>query len=481
MQSQNSRSQKAITSIDALYGKLPPQAIEVEEAVLGALMIEETAYDRVAGTIDGLCFYRDEHRVIFDTIATLSAEGKKIDLLIVTQRMKDTGTLDEIGGPAYIMQLVSKVSSAAHIQQHALIIFEKYVSREIIRLTSELHQVAYCDNFDELADTYMLNTEIIDGLMAGKSGIRHVRQVVKDTARRLEERTKLAADGKLAGVTTGSRQLNYMTNGWRGGQLVVIGARPAMGKTALAVNLFAKRAAERGTPVCIFSLEMDDVSLTDRLILSYGGIEINNYRKGRMNDQEWAQFHKAASEIERLPIWIDDTAKTKVNYIRSVCRTKVRRKECGLVVIDYLQLIETMYDRNKNREREIAEISRNLKLMSKELDIPVVLLCQLNRGLENREEKKPRLADLRESGSIEQDADVVVFPWRPHLYGMTTDNGESLEGIMYLEIAKQRNGPVGSVSIHHSADMTSFYDPGDPRHNEPNKFTEPEEKEKVPY
>lgn len=477
-----SRSPKATSLSDlAQYGKIPPQAIELEEAVLGALMLEESAFDRVAGLLNAECFYKEEHRKIFETIAQLNSEGKQIDLLMVTRRLHDTGQLDEVGGPAYTTMLTSKVASAAHIQQHAQVIFEKYLAREIIRTSSELINIAFSDSFDELADSYMLNTEVIDGLMAGKSGIRHVRQVTRDTVARLEERAELARLGRLAGVTTGSNYLNYFTNGWRGGQLIVVGARPSMGKTALAINLFAKRAAEKGTHVCVFSLEMDDVSLVDRLVLSYGGIDINNYRKGKLTDQEWQRFNQSAAEIEKLPIWVDDTAKTKVNYIRSVCRTKVRKHECGLVVIDYLQLIETIYDRNKNREREIAEISRNLKLLAKELDVPVVLLCQLNRGLENREEKKPRLADLRESGSIEQDADVVIFPWRPHLYGMTADNGDSLEGVMYLEIAKQRNGPVGSVSIRHSPDMTSFFDNEERLIATPASFTEPGEKEAVPY
>lgn len=443
------------------YGKLPPQATEVEEAVLGAVMLERDAIYKVQPIISEEAFYKDEHQKIYRTVLELSAANQPIDLLTVTRRLKDKGMLEEVGGPAEITRLTRRVASGAHIEHHARIIAQKYIQREVIRRCSVLISAAYEDDFDALDMQWAVETQAVDDLLAGKSGMMHIRDILTETEADLLERQQKAEKGETPGVPTGLADLNQMNNGWQPGDLVILAARPSMGKTALAINLFSKMAARRQKSVCIFSLEMENLKLSKRLILSYGGIVRENFERGRMTPGDWQAFNQAKAELSNLNIYIDDTAGTTVNYIGSIIRNKVRRGECDMAVIDYLQLVESPETwGNKNREREVAEISRGLKKVAKAAGVPIILLAQLNRGVENREDKTPRLADLRESGAIEQDADMVIFPWRPCYYdpNATDDNGNSLEGVIFLEIAKFRDGRTGTVLARHNNDMTQFYD-----------------------
>lgn len=447
---------------DALLGKIPPQAIEVEEAVLGAVMLERDAVFKVQPIINTAdAFYREEHRLIFKTVEELARTGKNIDLMTVTQKLKDNGKIDKVGGPGFITQLTRRVASAAHIEQHARIIAQKYFQREMIRVFSLLLQAGYDSDIDELELLYTKYTQEIDSMLAGNSGMVHIRSILLDSMRELDRRQAMAIKGEIPGINTGLVDLNKRGNGWQPGDLIILAARPSMGKTAIALNLFAKSAAIKGKNVCIFSLEMENIKLSNRMILSYGGIERTNFERGTMTDGDWTAFNNAVAQLEKLPIYIDDTPGPTVNYISAVVRNKARKNECDLVIIDYLQLVESPESSGyKNREREVAEISRALKKVAKENNVPVILLAQLNRGVENREDKTPRLADLRESGAIEQDADLVIFPWRPCYYNTnaTDESGNSLENIMLLEIAKFRDGRIGTIFCRHNDDLTQFFD-----------------------
>ena len=450
-----------IEQINSAYGKLPPQAIDVEVVVLGALMLERDAIYKVSPIISTEAFYKEEHQIIFETVSELSAGNHNIDLLTVTQRLKDKNVLDKIGGPGYITELTRHVSSAAHIEQHARIIQDKFIQREMVRLFSELINEAYKDDTDHLEMMYAAHTQTIDNLIAGSAGMMHIRDILKLTTEDIQERQRQVLAGETAGVTTGLADLDRLNSGWQPGDLIVIAARPSMGKTAIALNLFTKAPAMHGKKVCMFSLEMENIKLSQRLILSYGGIERNNLKSGKMTDGDWKAYNSALHDLENLPIYIDDTAATTIKYIDAVVRNKVRKNECDLVVIDYLQLVESPSGYgNKNREREVAEISRGLKKTAKTAGVPVILLAQLNRALENRDDKKPRLADLRESGAIEQDADIVIFPWRPCYYDAdaTDSAGTSLMNVMFLEIAKYREGKVGTILAKHNEDLTQFFD-----------------------
>ncbi len=461
-QPRKTRPEITPVNVDAIiYGKIPPQAIEVEEAVLGALMLGENEIYKVSGILTEECFYKDEHRIIFRTIQELSDAGKNIDIITVSVKLKDENNLEKVGGPANITALTRRVASAAHIEQHARVIAEKYFSREVIRRCTVLISKAYDDNIDELETEYNNATQAIDDLLAGKSGMKHISSILDETRTDLDARQAKAQSGEIQGVNTGLADMNELNNGWQAGELIIVAARPSMGKTAVAVNLFTKSAALKGKNVCIFSLEMENIKLSKRLLLSYGGIVRYNFERGTMTPGDWSAYNKADKELRQLPIFIDDSPGVDVRHISSVIRTKVRKNQCDLVVIDYLQLVETPQSYgNKNREREVAEISRGLKKAAKAAGVPIILLAQLNRSIETREDKTPRLADLRESGAIEQDADMVIFPWRPAYYepDAMDENGNSMLNVMMFEIAKNRDGKIGSIYSKHNDDLTQFFD-----------------------
>lgn len=449
------------------FGKLPPQAIELEEAIIGACMLERNAYDKIANIINSPeVFYKESHQIIYKGIIDMKVAGEQVDMLTVMEWHKQKGTLEDIGGPVYISQLTTKIASAAHIEYHALILRQKYVQREVIRTAAELQNAAYNEDYDELMSMYSLVTTNIDDLIAGKSSMRHVRDIAFDSVKAIEERAKKAKEGGITGIPTGINQLDSITNGLQGGQLIVLASRPAMGKTAIALNAFTKFAAVGGNAINYFSLEMTDISLYDRLVLSWGGVSKDHYKRGQLTHEEWDLLNQAQSDLRSLPIWIDDNHNINVNYIRSVVRSKARKGECKMVVVDYLQLIDSIGDsKYQTREREVAIISRELKMMAKELNIPVVLLCQLNRSVESRaglDGKAPRLSDLRESGAIEQDADIVIMPWRPEYYGYEEDSeGNDLTNVILMEITKHRDGETGRVLAYKNKEFTVIGDNND--------------------
>jgi replicative DNA helicase len=461
--SQNRKRQQPDSEFRQLieFGKVPPQAIELEEAVLGACMMEPV-YNEIGHLLSGDCFYKDAHQRIFRAIETLAAENKPVDILTVSSHLKQTGELETIGGPYYITTLTSRVASAANIQFHSMIVYQKFIQRQLINHASQLMQVSFADNFDEVQASYNMMTDVMDNMFAGKRTDRSIFEILKDHLKEVDRRIKLSESGEMTGVKTGIVQLNRMTNGWKPGELIIVAGRPGMGKTAVALNLFTKQAAMAGKRTLFFSLEMDELSLADRLICSYGGIEPDLLKSGKNADQWLGKYNESLQQLQRLPIFIDDTAHADLKHISTISRAKRKNGQCDMIVIDYLQLIEINSPAfNKNREREVAELSRGLKQLARELKIPVLLLCQLNRGVESRsgDDKKPRLGDLRESGAIEQDADMVIFPFRPEYYGLQEDaDGKSLEGIMIMIIAKNRNGRTGEVYAKYSPDLTRFFD-----------------------
>lgn len=454
----NAKPSTTIEQINAQYGKLPPQAIDVEEAVLGALMLERDAYVSVADIIDTNSFYKDEHRKIFEAIKYLSTHEKPVDLLMVTQEMKNRNELDEVGGPLYITQLTSRVASAAHIEFHARIIAQKYIQRELIRVSSEIQAKAYDANMDvddliDFSETALF--KVAEGNI--KKEMLPIKPILKEAAALLEAASK-REDG-LSGTPTGFTALDRMTSGWQKTDLVIIAARPAMGKTAFVLSMARNMAVDHRAPVAVFSLEMASVQLVNRLIAAETELGSEKIKTGRLAQWEWENFNRKIKVLEDAPIFIDDTPALSIFEFRAKCRRLKMQHNIGVVIVDYLQLMTAGSDMRGNREQEVSMISRSLKAIAKELDVPILALSQLSRAVESREGKRPQLSDLRESGAIEQDADLVCFIHRPEYYGITEDeSGNSLIGIAEIIIAKHRNGSVGDVRLAFKKAQVRFAD-----------------------
>ncbi|WP_423129268.1 replicative DNA helicase [Gaoshiqia sp. Z1-71] len=451
-------STSTIEQINAQYGKLPPQAIDVEEAVLGALMLERDAYVTVADIIDTDSFYKEEHRKIFEAIKYLSTHEKPVDLLMVTQELKNRNELDLVGGPLYITQLTSRVASAAHIEFHARIIAQKYIQRELIRVSSEIQTKAYDANMDvddliDFSETALF--KVAEGNI--KKETMPIKPILKEAAMLIEQASR--RDDGLSGVPSGFTALDRMTSGWQKTDLVIIAARPAMGKTAFVLSMARNMAVEHKKPVAVFSLEMSSVQLVNRLIAAETELGSEKIKNGRLADWEWEHFNRKLNVLEEAPMFIDDTPALSIFEFRAKCRRLKMQHDIAVVIVDYLQLMTAGGDGRGNREQEVSMISRSLKAIAKELDIPILALSQLNRSVESREGKRPQLSDLRESGAIEQDADLVLFIHRPEYYGITEDeNGNSLLGVAEIIVAKHRNGSVGDVQLAFKKQQVKFCD-----------------------
>ena len=447
-----------VEQINAQYGKLPPQAIDVEEAVLGALMLERDAYVSVADIIDTDSFYKEEHKKIFDAIKFLSTHEKPVDLLMVTQQLKDQNELDVVGGPLYITQLTSRVASAAHIEFHARIIAQKYIQRELIRVSSEIQGKAYDDNMDvddliDFSETALF--KVAEGNI--KKETLPIKPILKEAAMLIEEASK--RDDGLSGAPSGFTALDRMTSGWQKTDLVIIAARPAMGKTAFVLSMARNMAVDHKVPVAVFSLEMSSVQLVNRLISAETELGSEKIKNGRLADWEWEHFNRKLNVLEDAPLFIDDTPALSIFELRAKCRRLKMQHDIGVIVVDYLQLMTAGDMGRGSREQEVSMISRSLKAIAKELDVPILALSQLNRSVESREGKRPQLSDLRESGAIEQDADLVLFIHRPEYYGITEDeSGNSLLGVAEIIVAKHRNGSVGDVQLAFKKQQVKFTD-----------------------
>ena len=447
-----------IEQLNAQYGKIPPQAPEVEEAVLGALMLERDAYITVAAILKAESFYKEEHQKIFKVIQHLVANEKPVDLLMVTQELKNREELDEVGGPIYITQLTSRVASAAHIEFHARIIAQKFIQRELIRISSEIQVKSYDDSMelDDLIDYAEASLfKVTEGNISKES--QPIKPLLREAIERIEANAK-KPDG-LSGIASGFSKLDKITSGWQNTDLMIIAARPAMGKTAFVLSMARNMAVLKNVPVAVFSLEMSSIQLVNRLIAAETELGSEKIKSGKLEDWEWELFNRRIKNLENAPLYIDDTPALSVFEFRAKCRRLKMQYDIGIVVVDYLQLMTAGSDVKGNREQEVSTISRNLKAIAKEINVPIIALSQLNRSVESRDGKRPQLSDLRESGAIEQDADMVMFIHRPEYYGITQDgDGNSLIGVAEIIIAKHRNGSVGDVQLAFKASLAKFMD-----------------------
>lgn len=442
-------------------GKLPPQAVDLEEAVLGALMLEKDALSSVIDILKPVVFYVDKHQRIFNAIHVLFEKSSPVDILTVTAQLRQQGELEMIGGAYYITELTNRVASAANIEFHARIIIQKFIQRELIRISTEVINSAYEDTTDVLDLLDKAEKNLFDIAQNNlRRDSRKMDDILNESLKEIEA-LKDKKDG-LTGVASGFTELDRMTSGWQKSDLVIIAARPAMGKTAFVLSCARNAAVDFHKPVVVFSLEMSSVQLVNRLISGETEVEQEKIRKGNLEEWEWQQIHSKIGRLEQAPLIIDDTPALNIFEFRAKCRRLKSQYDIQLIIIDYLQLMHGKSDgKGGNREQEIGSISRALKSVAKELNVPVIALSQLSRAVETRPgaSKRPMLSDLRESGSIEQDADMVLFLYRPEYYGMTEDeDGSPTQGVGEVIIAKHRNGETGRVRLKFVGKFVKFTD-----------------------
>ena len=439
-------------------GRIPPQAVDFEEAVLGALMLEKNAVNDVIDVLSPESFYKDQHQKIYAVIHSLFGNSQPIDILTVTQELRNRGELEYVGGAYYISQLTNRIASAANVEHHSRIIAQKFIQRELIRISSDTIKLAY----DETTDVFDLLDKAESSLFQVAEGnlsksYEKIDKVMQHAIEEIEN-AQDHQDG-VSGVPTGFTALDRVTSGWQKSDMIVIAARPGMGKTAFVVSMARNAAVQFGQGVAIFSLEMSSVQLVNRLISGEAEIPAEKLRKGNLEPHEFQQLHARIGKLSEAPFFIDDTPALSVFEFRAKCRRLKSQHDIQLIVIDYLQLMTGGGEGKGNREQEISFISRSIKTVAKELDVPIIALSQLSRSVETRGgDKKPLLSDLRESGAIEQDADIVSFIYRPEYYGITTDEetGDNLEGIGEFIIAKHRNGSLESVKLRFVGQFAKF-------------------------
>lgn len=450
-----------------VYGKVPPQARDLEEAILGAVMLEKGAFDTVIEILKHECFYVDAHQRIFKAMQSLSHKSQPIDILTVVEELRFKEELDIIGGPYYVTKLTNSVVSSANIEAHSRIILQKFIQRELIRISGEIISDAYEDStdvFDLLDQAESKMYEVTSKHL--KNNYESIDSVLVKTIQRIEDLRHRNED--ITGVPTGFASLDRITYGWQNTDLIILAARPSVGKTALALNL-ARNAAlhpTKPTPVAFFSLEMSAGQLVQRILSAESEIWLEKISRGKMEEHEMKQLYaKGIQRLAQAPIFIDDTAALNIFELRAKCRRLKSINNIGLIIIDYLQLMSGTGERNSNREQEISTISRSLKGLAKELQVPIIALSQLSREVEKRKEgnKMPQLSDLRESGAIEQDADMVCFIYRPEYYDVTQNEmGESNRGETHIRIAKHRNGSLETIKLKARLEIQRFYDEDGP-------------------
>ena len=443
---------------------MQPQAVDIEKMVLGALMVDKDAFSIVSEILHPETFYEPRSQKIYKAIQTLSLNEDPVDIMTVVEELKREGTLDDIGGAGYILELSERVASSAHIEYHAKILAQKYLARQLISFASVIETKA----FDETVDVDELMQEAEGSLfeLSQKNMRQDYTQIDPVVKQAVEILQKAAANkGGLTGIPTGYAKLDDYTSGWQRSDLVIIAGRPAMGKTSFALSLAKNIAVDYDTPIAFFSLEMNNVQLVNRLISNVCEIEGKKILNGQLDDEEWKRLDKNVRKLQVAPIYIDDTPGMSIFELRTKARRLVREKGVQVIMIDYLQLMNANGARFGSRQEEVSTISRSLKGLAKELDIPVLALSQLNRTVEGREGidgKRPQLSDLRESGAIEQDADMVLFVHRPEYYRIFTDEkGNDLHGKAQIIIAKHRKGGTGDVLLNFRGEFTRFENPTD--------------------
>ena len=463
-QNRNTGNAKHRPQIDNTYSHLQPQALEVEKAVLGALMIDKDAYVVICETLRPESFYEPRNQMVYAAIHDLSMEEKPIDILTVTEQLAKTGNLDEVGGPAYVAELSSRVASSANIEYHANIVAQKSLARQLISFASVIETKA----FDETIDVDDLMQEAEGSLFElSKKNIKqdyvHVSIAVKKSQDKMMR--AYANKGELTGISTGFIRLDEKTDGWQNSDLIIIAGRPAMGKTSFALSLLVNASVNMQIPSAFFSLEMSEEQLGDRLASNVTNIEGNKIQKGQLSDADIDIYDKRIGTLLDAPMYIDDTQELSIFELHTKARRLVREHGVKLIIIDYLQLMNANGLRFSSRQEEVSKISRSLKGLAKELNIPIIALSQLNRGVESRdglEGKRPQLSDLRESGAIEQDADLVLFVHRPEYYHIYQDEkGHDLHGMAQIIIAKNRKGATGDVLLTFRGEYTRFENPED--------------------
>jgi replicative DNA helicase len=453
----NRRKTDALEAGQMYFGKVPPQAKELEIAVLGGIIIERGAFDIVVEIIKPECFYLEIHQKIFTSMQSLHNRNCAIDLLTVVEELRYREELDLVGGAYYISTLTNKMVSSANIEVYARIIYQKYIQREVIRISGDAISTAYsdsCDAFDLIDQTEKEISSINN--ISSKSYIK-ISDAVLPVIKNIEALRHTKEE--LTGVDSGFIVINQITCGWQSPDFIVLAARPSVGKTALALK-FAMNGAKSGKGVGFFSLEMNKRQLIQRIISAETGIRLENILRGRLSEDEMQMIYKTSCDFESYNFMIDDKAAPTIYEIRNKAR-KMHKDGARLIIIDYLQLMSGIQNgRSDNREQEISKISRDIKALAKELDIPIIALSQLSRDVEKRSgTKMPQLSDLRESGAIEQDADIVMFIYRPEYYDINVNaHGENMNGETHIKFAKNRNGALDIVKLRASLSTQQFYD-----------------------
>ena len=456
------RHRKPSAGIDTTYSHLQPQATDIERAVIGALMIDKDAFSLISEFVRPETFYEPRNQKIYQAIQNLNMSERPVDIMTVTEQLKAEGTIDDVGGPSYLLEISDRVASSANVEYHAHILAQKHLARQLIQFASRVEEKA----FDDTVDVDLLMQEAEGSLfeISQKNMKQDYTQIDPIIQQAIDILQKASADPSgLTGIPTGYTKLDEMTSGWQKSDLVIIAGRPAMGKTSFALSLAKNIAVDEHVPIAFFSLEMNNVQLVNRLISNTCEIAGGKMLNGQLSPDEWDRLDKHLPKLTGSPVYIDDTPGLSVFELRTKARRLVREKGVKIIMIDYLQLMNANGMKFGSRQEEVSTISRSLKGLAKELDIPILALSQLNRTVENREGlegKRPQLSDLRESGAIEQDADMVLFVHRPEYYHIYQDEkGNDLHGMAQVIIAKHRKGATGDVLLTFKGEFTSFRNP----------------------
>lgn len=434
---------------DELLSRQLPQSLEAEQAVIGSMLIDPACIAEVIELLRPDDFYAEEHQRIFETIYSMFNSALKIDPVTVLDRLKAQGYYDEAGGRVYLMQLMEVTPTSANVKEYAAIVRDKSMLRAIANAAGEIQNLAFAGagSASEIAE---LAEQKIYNVRQGREikGLSHIKSVIMDLYAQLDERSR--SDSDIPGLSTGFRDLDVALTGLNKSDLILVAARPGMGKTAFALNLALNAAKASGKDVAVFQLEMSKDQLASRFLASEALLDSHKLKTGNLNPDDWMKIARATSVLAKTHIYVDDNPAITVAEIKAKCRRL--GEELGLIVIDYIQLMQTGGRRSENRVQEVAEISRSLKIMAKELNVPVVCLSQLSRAAEQRADKRPMLSDLRESGAIEQDADIVMFIYRDDYYDAESDD----KNVAEIIIAKNRHGATGTVELQWIGQYTTF-------------------------
>ncbi|WP_312470711.1 replicative DNA helicase [Neobacillus sp.] len=436
---------------DLYADRMPPQNIEAEQAVLGAIFLEPSALTLASEILIPEDFYRASHQKIFNVMLKLNDDGKAVDLITVTEELAASKLIEDTGGVSYLSELAGSVPTAANIEYYARIVEEKSLLRRLIRTATEIATDGYSREDEVEALLSEAEKSILEVAQRKNAGAFHN---IKDVLVRTYDNIELMHNrvGDITGIATGFAELDRMTAGFQRNDLIIVGARPSVGKTAFALNIASNVATKTGENVAIFSLEMGAEQLVMRMLCSEGNIDAQRLRTGSLTDEDWGKLTMAMGSLSNSGIFIDDTPGVRISDIRSKCRRLKQEHGLGMILIDYLQLILGSGRSGENRQQEVSEISRSLKQLARELQVPVIALSQLSRGVEQRQDKRPMMSDIRESGSIEQDADIVAFLYRDDYYDKESEN----KNIIEIIIAKQRNGPTGTVQLAFVKEYNKF-------------------------